>query len=151
MPAARPVMNEKHAHIAAPIERDADPWVAIGHPGDRDLERQCEGQDHRDEREQPREAEAELVADVGREDGEGGAVEFVDRVEPEQDQQCVAGAGARDRVEPSLCGGGRFPVGRGLRSERVGHGDAVSIVSSRRSVSEMTSVAMAAARSGTSS
>ena len=32
-------------------------------------------------------AEAEVVADVGQQDGEGGPVELVDGVEPEQHEQ----------------------------------------------------------------
>ena len=88
-----------------PDERDSDPWVPVGHPGDRHLQGECEGQDDRHEGQQSGEAEAELVADVRCEDGERGAIEFVDRIEPEQDQQRVERAVAGDRAQPPLLGG----------------------------------------------
>ena len=52
-----------------------------------------------DQGEDAREVEAEVVADLGQQDAEGGAVELVDHVEAEQDEQGVDRAVAGQLVE----------------------------------------------------
>ena len=68
-------------------DRHAHPGPAVGVVPDEHLATEREERHGPDEAEDAAEIEIEVVADVGCEDDEGGAVELVDRVEPEQDEQ----------------------------------------------------------------
>ena len=70
-------------------EREAHAREAVGVERDRHLEDQSHAADEAEDREDPLVVEAERVADLREEDAEGGAVELVDRVEGEEDQQRV--------------------------------------------------------------
>ena len=88
--------SENSAHASGADAGDADPAVAVGQRRDRHLEEQrARGVTRATTAEHALQVEVELVADLGQQDAEGGAVELVDGVEPEQDD--AAGAPARRR------------------------------------------------------
>ena len=81
-------------------QHEANPVVAIGHLGDRHLQRQAHHGGDRDHREDAGVRQVEGVADVGQQDPERGVVHLVDHVEAEQDQQRVDRATAGEVAEP---------------------------------------------------
>jgi hypothetical protein len=83
-------------------EREPNAWCTVGVVGDRHLQQQRDAADEADDRQRTLQVEVELVADVGQEDAERGAVELIDGVEAEQDEQRVHGTAAGDAFEPAL-------------------------------------------------
>ena len=81
--------------------REPHAVAAVGDVGDRDLRARARRERRgRTATMTPGDADAEVVADVGRQHEERRAVELVDRVEAEQDQQRAAGPAAGEVVEP---------------------------------------------------
>ena len=85
---------------ARPHERAGDrqrhPPSTVGDLGDRHLEGERGHARHGDDRQHRLQVEPELVADLGKEDAEGGAVELVDGVEAEQDDEWIGGFAGTD-------------------------------------------------------
>ena len=73
---------------------------AIGVLGDWYLQRQCPNRGQGDEPEHLGVVEVEVIADVGQQDTEGGAVQFVDGVQPEQHHQWVGRLSAAQAAQP---------------------------------------------------
>ena len=96
---ASPVANENSDHDDRAEQRQPHPRPAVGVVGDRDLEDERHAADQADDREDPLVVEPEGVADLREEDAEGGAVELVDGVEAEEDEQRVDRAAAGDLLE----------------------------------------------------
>ena len=95
-PVARPVSPEKHAHTSAPAiasgtrRRRSAIW-AIG-----TWRASAATLDTATIDSIAVQVEPELVADLGKEDAEGGAVELVDGVEAEQDDERIGGFAGTD-------------------------------------------------------
>jgi hypothetical protein len=93
-----------HAAEHTPDERAADGQRHAARPVGvlRDGHLQCQRSDGR-QRHQPEHArvvEVELVTDVGQQDAERGAVEFVDGVEAEQDHQRIGTLATAHAAQP---------------------------------------------------
>ena len=97
---ASPVIPEKHAQTRAPPIARRHPLVAVGELGDRHLQQEGADAGQGDEAEHGAEVEAERLLDLGQQDPERGAVELVDRVEPEQHDERERPLAAADLAEP---------------------------------------------------
>ena len=86
-PVARPVMPLNVAHTQRARDGQRHALRAVGVLGDRHLQRERGDRRQRHQAEHLRVVEVELVADVGQQDAERGAVEFVDGVQAEQHHQ----------------------------------------------------------------
>ncbi len=84
-----PVNTPKNTHTAAPSTAMRARGKPVGVERERDLEEQAAEQRERDQRQVALVGEAEVVADLRAEHAEHGAVELVDRVEAEQDDERV--------------------------------------------------------------
>ena len=166
----RPTSNEKTENTSPPSRRDAHTVAAVGDVGDRNRQRE-RGAECDDERDgDAHDADAEVVGNGRRGDGERHAAELVDHVEAEEDEQRPNWSVAGEPFEPPdrVAETGRGPlvpgcVRRGLREHRdhaapppvltgVGTsscGTGAGSVMSGTAASTVASVATSASRLGT--
>ena len=99
-PTDSPVMPEKNAQRQRAADDERNSLRAVGVLGDRHLQGERGDRRQGDDRQRRRDVDVEALADVREQDAERRSVEFVDGVQPEQDEQRERGLAAADAAQP---------------------------------------------------